>query len=90
LTKFGISPDGKRGVIVETRDLRGEMELLTENAGRVQFRRRAAKTTLRRALRDIAAFAERAASDAVTKIIGQGRGVGCVGCAPIDAVAVAE
>jgi hypothetical protein len=69
LTKMAIGPDGK-GVIVEERDLRNEKELVTEDAGRIQFRRRAAKTTLRRTLREIAAFADKVSSDDVTKIVG--------------------
>lgn len=69
LRKMAVGPDGK-GVIVEERDMRNETELLTESAGKVQFRRRAAKTTLRRALRDIAAFADRVVSEEVTKVVG--------------------
>ncbi len=69
LKKMAVGSDGK-GVIVEERDLRNETELLTENAGRVQFRRRAAKTTLRRALREIAAFADSVISVELTKIVG--------------------
>jgi hypothetical protein len=69
LKKMGCGSDG-RGVIVEERDLRGCTELPTENAGIIQIRRRAAKTTLRRALRDIAAFAERVSSPELTKIVG--------------------
>jgi hypothetical protein len=69
LKKMAVGPDGK-GVIVEERDLRNEKELITEDAGKVQFRRRAAKTTLRRALREIAAFADRVASEELTKVIG--------------------
>jgi hypothetical protein len=69
VTKIAIGADGK-GVIEEKRDMRNETELITDDAGKVQFRRRAAKTTLRRALRDIAAFADRAASEEVTKIVG--------------------
>jgi hypothetical protein len=69
LTKMKKGPDGK-GVLVEKRDLRGETELLTENFGKVQFRRRAAKTTLRLALREIAAFAERIDSAELTKTVG--------------------
>jgi hypothetical protein len=69
LTKIKKGPDGK-GVIVEKRDLRGESELLTESHGKVQFRRRAAKTTLRLALREIAAFTARVNSTELTKIVG--------------------
>jgi hypothetical protein len=69
LKKMAVGLDG-RGVIVEERDLRGESELLTESAGKVQFRRRAAKTTLRRALREIAAFADGVAAMEMTKIVG--------------------
>ena len=69
LKKMAVGPDGK-GVIVEDRDMRNETELLTESAGKVQFRRRAAKTTLRRALREIAAFADSVRSDELTKVVG--------------------
>lgn len=69
LIKQAAGPDGK-GVVVEDRDIRNEKELLTETYGKIQFRRRAAKTTLRRALRDITAFTDRVASDELTKVIG--------------------
>jgi hypothetical protein len=69
LEKMAIGSDG-RGVIVEKRDLRGETELITENAGRILIRRRAAKSTLRRALREIATFAGGVASAKLMKIIG--------------------
>jgi hypothetical protein len=69
LKKTARGADGW-GVTVEVRDLRGESELVTENAGRVQFRRRAAKTTLRRALREIAAFADCVVSEKLTKVVG--------------------
>jgi hypothetical protein len=69
MTKVAVGFDGK-GIIVEARDMRNEIELITADAGRVQFRRRAVKTTLRRALRKIAAFADRIGSEEVTKTIG--------------------
>jgi hypothetical protein len=69
VTKVAVGADG-RSVVVEKRDMRNETELITEDAGKVQFRRRAAKTTLRRALRDIAAFTDRVASEEVTKTVG--------------------
>ncbi len=69
LQKLGIGADGN-GVVVEKRDLRGQTELMTEPAGLVQFRRRAAKTTLRRALREIAAFADSVTCVELTKIVG--------------------
>lgn len=69
VTKVAISADGK-GIIVEERDMRTETELVTEDAVKVQFRRRAVKTTLRQALREIAPFADRVASEEVTKTVG--------------------
>jgi hypothetical protein len=69
LKKMAVGPDGK-GVIVDDRDMRNETELLTESAGKVQFRRRAAKTTLRLAVQEIAAFANRVLSDELTKAVG--------------------
>ncbi|MCC6580269.1 MAG: hypothetical protein IT440_07485 [Phycisphaeraceae bacterium] len=69
LKKMAVGAVGK-GVIVDDRDMRNETELVTESAGKVQFRRRAAKTTLRRALREIAAYADCVASDELTKVVG--------------------
>jgi hypothetical protein len=68
LTKMAEGPDGK-GVIVEDRDIRNEASLLTESAGLVRFRRRAAKTTLRLALREISKFAENVASPKLMKMV---------------------
>jgi len=69
LEKMAVGKDGL-GVVVELRDLRGETELLTENAGTLRFRRRASKTTLRRALRDIAAFADGVTAGELMKTVG--------------------
>jgi hypothetical protein len=69
LRKMAVGADGK-GVIVEERDMRNESELITESAGKIQFRRRVAKSTLRRVLREIAAFAEAVVSEEVTKTVG--------------------
>ena len=69
LGKMAIGADGK-GSVVEERDMRNETELMTESAGKVQFRRRAAKTTLRRALKHIAAFADKVVSEELTKMVG--------------------
>lgn len=69
LDKIAMGADGT-GKIVEERDLRGETVLITENAGKVTLRRRAAKTTLRLALREIVAFADRIGSVELTKVVG--------------------
>ena len=69
LQKMGIAADGN-GAILEKRDLRAHTELMTENAGLVKFRRRAAKPTLRRALREIAAFTDSVTCVELTKIVG--------------------
>jgi hypothetical protein len=69
LQKMGIGADGN-GAILEKRDLRAQTELMTENAGLVKFRRRAAKTSLRRSLREIAAFADTVTCMELMKIVG--------------------
>lgn len=68
LKKTAIGLDGN-GEDVEERDLRGETEIVTESCGTIRFRRRAERTTLRRALRDIAVFAEDVTARRVAKTI---------------------
>jgi hypothetical protein len=55
LEKMGMQPDGTVRV-VEERDLRGERELQTANFGRIQIRRRRAKSTLRKGVAEIRGF----------------------------------
>jgi hypothetical protein len=69
LEKMAVMPDGT-GKVVEQRDLRGEKELMTSNSGRVQFRKRRAKTSLRRGLRDIREFLAGVNEPEITKILG--------------------
>jgi hypothetical protein len=69
LTKCAILPDG-RGTPVERRDIRGENKLLTTNCGIVRFRRRRAKSSLRRGLREIREFLATLNVPDVIKIVG--------------------
>jgi hypothetical protein len=69
LEKMAALPDGTFKV-VEQRDLRGEKDLMTSNAGRVQFRKRRAKTSLRKGLRGIREFLASVNEPEVTKILG--------------------
>ena len=69
LEKWAALPDGT-GTLVEQRDLRGETELLTANAGVVRFRKRRAKTSLRKALQEVGQFLAEARGPDVTKVLG--------------------
>jgi hypothetical protein len=69
LDKMARQQDGS-GKTIESRDLRGEKELVTANAGRVQFRRRRAKTSLRKGLQEMRAFLADVIGPDVTKILG--------------------
>jgi hypothetical protein len=69
LEKMALAPNGT-GKVVEERDLRGEKELMTSNSGRVQFRKRRAKTSLRKALQEIREFLAELTDPKVTKILG--------------------
>ena len=56
--------------VVEVRDLRGESELSTANMGCIQFRKRRAKTNLRKCLGEILAFLNTIDECQVTKVLG--------------------
>jgi hypothetical protein len=69
LDKMGRQPDGS-GKTIESRDLRGEKELITADAGRFQFRKRRAKTSLRKGLQEMRAFLVGVTGPDVMKILG--------------------
>jgi hypothetical protein len=68
LEKMAKMPDGS-GKVVERRDLRGEKELMTSNSGRVEFRKRRAKTSLRQGLRQIRSFLADRTESEIIKIV---------------------
>ena len=69
LDKVAVQPDGT-GKVVEQRDLRGEKELMTTNFGRVQFRKRRAKSSLRKGLQEMRAFLATVQGPNVAKSVG--------------------
>jgi hypothetical protein len=68
LTKMAVQPDGT-GKIVEVRDIRGLRELQTADHGLMQFRRRRAKSSLRRGLGEIREFLSSVGGPDVVKVV---------------------
>lgn len=65
-----LFPPGEWGKVVDVRDLRGESELMTSNCGLIRFRKRRAKSGLRRGLKEMGEFLSGIRATKVTKILG--------------------
>ena len=69
LEKIALDVNG-RGVIVEKRDLRHASELITENCGKISFRRRKKNSELRQGLLKMIEFTNDVDTPDVIKIVG--------------------
>ena len=68
LTKMAVKRG--RGVVVETKDIRGTTELMTSNMGKISIRKSRARTDVTKLLKDLVAFLETVDQKTIQKTFG--------------------